>query len=69
MKLSSNLKAISHHGQQHYAKVALCYFRRRNLIMIKEAQSKQEKDIIGRYIKRITQKLTEQDALLLKYLS
>lgn len=37
--------------------------------MIKEAQSKQEKDIIGRYIKRITQKLTEQDALLLKYLS
>ena len=30
--------------------------------MIKEAQSKQEKDIIGRYIKQITQKLTEQDA-------
>jgi len=36
--------------------------------MIKEAQSKQEKDIIGRYIKQITQKLTEQDALILKYL-
>jgi predicted transcriptional regulator len=36
--------------------------------MIKEFQSKQESDIIGRYIKKLAQGLSEQDALILKYL-
>ena len=36
--------------------------------MIKEAQSKQEKDIIGQCIRKLAQNLSEQDALILKYL-
>jgi hypothetical protein len=36
--------------------------------MIKEFQSKQERDIIGRYIKKLAQGLSEQDALVLIYL-
>jgi|GEM_PF-3743523 len=36
--------------------------------MIKEFQSKQERDIIGRYINKLAQGLSEQDALILKYL-
>ena len=36
--------------------------------MIKGAQSKQEKDIIGQCIRKLAQNLSEQDALILKYL-
>lgn len=36
--------------------------------MIKELQSKQERDIIGRHIKKLAQGLSEQDVLILKYL-